>query len=161
MVKEVDDPKHLSVFLSRNGTTRKDVTERLRKARKHVNTLHHFWRHTGLPLHWKLRTYNAVFVPMIVYSMESATLTQPDLHRIEAFHSQSLRKMHRVPATILHQSSCTRPTRHFQSTATRAILTATLHTPHPQGTTHVVWSCFESTGKVFGKELLFHKIYSL
>ena len=82
MVKEVDDPKHLSVFLSRNGTTRKDVTERLRKARKHVNTLHHFWRHTGLPLHWKLRTYNAVFVPMIVYSMESAAFTQPDLHRI-------------------------------------------------------------------------------
>ena len=43
---------------------------RLRKARKHFGTLHHFWRHAGLPMYWKLRSYNAVFVPMIVYCME-------------------------------------------------------------------------------------------
>ena len=55
-----------------------------------------FWRHTGLPLHWKLRIYNPVFVPMIAYGMESAALTTQDLHRIEAFPAQSLRKMHRI-----------------------------------------------------------------
>ena len=42
MVKEVDHAKYLGIFLSRNGTTRKDVTECLRKARKHLNTLRHF-----------------------------------------------------------------------------------------------------------------------
>ena len=99
-VKEVRHAKYLGVYLSRNGTTRKDVTERLCKARKHFNTLHHFWKHTGFPLQWKLRIYNAVFVPMIEYGMESAALTQPDLHRIEAFHSRSPPKMHRVPATF-------------------------------------------------------------
>ena len=31
--------------------------------------------------------------------MESAALTNQDLHRIEAFHSQSLRKMPRIPST--------------------------------------------------------------
>ena len=94
-VKEVTHAKYLGVHLSRNGTTRKHVTERLRKARKHFNTLHHFWRHTGLPPQWKLRIYNAAFVPMIVYGMESAALTQ-----LDAFHSQSLRKIHRERATL-------------------------------------------------------------
>ena len=37
---------------------------------------------------------------MIMYGMESAALTQPDIYRIEAFHSQSFRKMHRVFATF-------------------------------------------------------------
>ena len=50
-VREVERAKFLGIFLSRNGTTRKDVTERLRKARKHFNTLRHVWRHTGFPLH--------------------------------------------------------------------------------------------------------------
>ena len=76
-----------------------NLMERLRKASKHFGTLHHFWRHTGLPLHWKLRIYNAAFVPMTVYGMESAALTSQDLHRIEPFRAQSLRKMHRIPST--------------------------------------------------------------
>ena len=84
MVKEVDHAKYLRVILSRNGSSKKDVTERLCKARKHLGTLHHFWRHTGLP---------------IVYGMESAALTSRDLHRIEAFHAQSINKMHRIPST--------------------------------------------------------------
>ena len=74
--------------------------ERVAKARKHFNTLHHFWRHSGLPVHWKLRIYNAVFIPMLTHGMESASLSQHDLHRLEAFHSKALRKMHRIPATF-------------------------------------------------------------
>ena len=45
-IKEVERAKYLGVMLSRNGSCRKDVTERLAKARKHFNTLHHFWRRT-------------------------------------------------------------------------------------------------------------------
>ena len=100
MVKETEHAKYLGVILSRNGTARKDVNERLAKARKHFSTLHHFWRHSGLPVHWKLRIYNAVFIPMLTYGMESASLSQHDLHRLEAFHSKALRKMHRIPATF-------------------------------------------------------------
>ena len=56
-------------------------------------------KQSGLPIHWKLRIYNAVSVPMIVYGMESAAPASQDLHRIEAFRAQSLRKMHRTPST--------------------------------------------------------------
>ena len=89
MVKEVEHAKYVGVMLSRNGAARKDVTERL-----HFKTMHHCWRHTGPPLHWKVRIHNAVFVPMITFGMDSAAFTHPDLHRIEAFRAQCLRKMH-------------------------------------------------------------------
>ena len=100
MVKETAHAKYFGVILSSSGTARKDVNERLAKARKHFSTLHHFWRHSGLPAHWKLRIYNAVFIPMLTYGLESASLSQHDLHRLEAFHSKALRKMHRIPATF-------------------------------------------------------------
>ena len=48
----------------------------------------------------KLRIYNAAFIPMLTYGMESASLSQRDLHRLEAFHSKALRKMRRMPATF-------------------------------------------------------------
>ena len=48
----------------------------------------------------ELRIYNAVFIPMLTYGMESASLSQHDLHTLEAFHSKALRKMHRIPATF-------------------------------------------------------------
>ena len=130
-IKEVEHAKYLGVVLSRNGSCRKDVTERLAKARKHFNTLHLFWRHTGLPLHWKLRIYNAVFVPMLVYGMESTALTQADLHRLESFHSKALRKMHRIPATfytkVLDSSQPTTSNQQLRQHASQPPLTHYIH----------------------------------
>ena len=130
-IKEVEHAKYLGVMLSRNGSCRKDVTERLAKARKHFNTLHHFWRHTGLPIHWKLRIYNAVFAPMLVYGMVSAALTQADLHRLESFHSKALRKMRRVPATfytkVLDSSQPTISNQQLRQQASQPPLTHYIH----------------------------------
>ena len=130
-------------------------------ARKHFNTLHHFRKHTGLPLHWKLRISNAVLVPMVVYGMASAALTPPDLHRTEAFHSLSLRKMHRISArfetNVLAPDQPTTSNQQLREQSSHP----TIRTSHPQSTAKVVWSCFESIGELFSKELLFHEIFSL
>ena len=96
-----------------------DVTTRLAKARKHFMTLHTFWKHTGLSTAWKLRIYNAVFVPRIACGMESAALTTADLHRLEAFHSQSLRKIQRLKATFYTNVFTDNP--HAQTEAVRAL----------------------------------------
>ena len=85
--------KYLGVTLSSNGSSHKDIATRLAKARKHFHTLHQFWRNTDLTLKWKLRIYNAVFIPLVTYGLESAALTKGDYHRLEAFHSQCLRKI--------------------------------------------------------------------
>ena len=85
--------KYLGVTISSDGSSHKDVLTRVAKARKHFNSLHQFWRNTDLTLKWKLRIYNAVFIPLVTYGLESAALTKGDLNRLEAFHSQSLRKI--------------------------------------------------------------------
>ncbi|CAE7374522.1 jockey\pol [Symbiodinium natans] len=85
--------KYLGITISSDGSSHKDVLTRVAKARKHFNSLHQFWRNTDLTLKWKLRIYNAVFIPLVTYGLESAALTKGDLNRLEAFHSQSLRKI--------------------------------------------------------------------
>ena len=85
--------KYLGVTLSSDGSSHRDVLTRLAKARKHFNSLHQFWRNTDLTLKWKIRIYNAVFIPLVTYGLESAALTKGDFDRLEAFHSQSLRKI--------------------------------------------------------------------
>ncbi|CAE7861948.1 ODA1, partial [Symbiodinium sp. KB8] len=67
--------KYLGVTLSSDGSTNKDITTRLVKARKHFYALHQFWGNTDLTLKWKLRIYNAVFIPLVTYGLESAALT--------------------------------------------------------------------------------------
>ena len=135
-----------------------DVTTRLAKARKHFMTLHTFWKHTGLSTAWKLRIYNAVFVPRIACGMESAALTTADLHRLEAFHSQSLRKIQRIKASFYTKVLTDNPTHKPSGTRESALCRPTpRHTPHSQGTVKVVWSRFESNFEQPGKELRFYE----
>ena len=54
----------------------------------------------GIVKETKVFTMQYLFIPMLTYGMESASLSQHDLHRLEAFHSKVLRKMHRIPATF-------------------------------------------------------------
>ena len=144
MVKEAEQAKYLGVMLSRNESNRKDVTERLGKARKHFGPLHHF-----------CRTQVAVLDPMMDYGMESASLTSQDLHR-RSFPRPEIQENAPHPFYVLHRSHCTQHAHGHQPTTEGANLTAPTHTLHPPGRTQAVWTRFESTGAVFRKELLFH-----
>ncbi|CAE7214369.1 unnamed protein product, partial [Symbiodinium natans] len=103
-------------------------------ARKHFNSLHQFWRNTDLTLKWKLRIYNAVFIPLVTYGLESAALTKGDLNRLEAFHSQSLRK-------ILH----------FKSTYYTEVLNPTARTYTNQEVVWLVLALGQAGGEVNGQ----------
>ena len=91
-------------FVSSHGSSHRDVLTRVAKTRKHFNSLHQFWRNTDLTLKWKLRIYNAVFIPLVTYGLESAALTKGDFDRLEAFHSQSLWKI-LLQEHILHRGA--------------------------------------------------------
>ena len=78
--------KYLGVTLSSDGSSHRDVPTRVAKARKHFNSLHQFYRNTDLTLKWKLRIYNAVFIPLVTYGLESAALTKREYDRLGAFH---------------------------------------------------------------------------
>ena len=65
---------------------------------------------------------------MIAYGMQSAALTTADLHRLEAFHSQSLRKIQRIKATFY-----TKVLTAAQTIRNEGVQPPP-HTPHSQGT---------------------------
>ena len=91
--------KYLGVILTPTGSTRQDITQRLARARKQFQALTSFWRHTALSTQWKLRMYNATFIPYLTYAAESASITPQDLNRLEAFRSHSLCKIANLPST--------------------------------------------------------------
>jgi hypothetical protein len=91
--------KYLGVILTPDGSCKADIAQRLARARKHFFALHNFWRHTHLSTQWKIRIYKAVFIPLLCYGMESAALTPAEASKLEAFHSQSLRKITNTPST--------------------------------------------------------------
>ena len=69
--------------------------------------------------------------------MESAALTQPDLHRIETFYSQSLGKMHKIPATfyteVLAPEHPTTTNQQLREQSFRSHLSHTTSTGHNSG----------------------------
>ena len=91
--------KYLGVALRQDCGTHSDIIGRLAKARSGFNKLQKLWKHTDIITHWKLRVCNSTFVPTLTYGMESATITQPQAKRLNAFHSQCLRKTHNIKAT--------------------------------------------------------------
>ena len=125
-------------MLSRNGSSRKDVTERLAKARKHFNTPHHFWRHTGLPLHWKLRIYNAVLCAHAGQwnGVRSPHTGRPSQAGVLPFEGVAEDAPH--PSHLLHEGLGLLTANHFQSTITTTRLTATPHTLHSKLFGHIL-----------------------
>ena len=89
--------------------------------------------------------YNAVFIPMLTYGMESASLSQHDLHRLEAFHSKALRKMRRIPATFY-----TRILEPTQPTTTNQQLRE--QTSQPPLTHHIHRAQLEMFGHILGAQ---------
>ena len=123
--------KYLGVTLSSDGSSHRDVLTRLAKARKHFHSLHQFWRNTDLTLKWKLRIYNAVFIPLVTYGLESAALTKGDFDRLEAFHSQSLRKILHFKSTyyteVLYRTARTYTNQEGRALTSRPPLTHHIH----------------------------------
>jgi len=98
-VKVKTQARYLGVYIRQDCSTHTDVNSRLGKARAAFNKLHLFWRHSNLTVPWKLKVYKATFIPMVTYGMESATLTQPQSNKLNAFHCQCLRKILNHKAT--------------------------------------------------------------
>ena len=60
---------------------------------------------------------------------------------------------------ISDESACSRPSHHLQSATARAFLAATTHTPHPQGTAQVVWSCLQRPENCLERSCCFTKSF--
>ena len=52
-----------------------------------------FWNKTQLSKKWKLRVYDAVITTKLLYGLESASSSNTDKKRLDAFQNKGLRKI--------------------------------------------------------------------
>ena len=86
-------------MVTSDGSNHTDVRARINRGRAGFAKLHKFWRHTDISTAWKQRVFNAVFLPMLTYGMESACLTQASLQSLDAFQAQRMRYIHNIKST--------------------------------------------------------------
>jgi len=92
-IKVVAQAKYLGVILTASGSASKDVEARITKAQAGMNSLAKFWAHSSLTKEWKIRVYKGTFIPMILYGMDTASLTAHNIQRLETFHHRALRRI--------------------------------------------------------------------
>ena len=91
--------KYLGVILRDDCSTFADINARIGKVRAGFKKLQQFWRHTNITQHFKLKIYKATFIPMLTYGLESAAITQSQFNRLNAIHSNCIRKILNIKAT--------------------------------------------------------------
>ena len=129
--------RYLGAILTPNGNCYHDVTARIQKAHKHFKSLQQFWRGLGLSLRWRLRVFHSIFVPMLMFGMETASLTAIDIARLDSTYHTLLRRVHRIPSTyytkILDPTKTTvsnadlDPQSHFIRTLTQRRVSVAFH----------------------------------
>jgi hypothetical protein len=98
-VKQVKAAKYLGAIITDTARVQADLRARLARARTGMDRLSKFWAHTDISIKWKLRIYQAVFIPTVLYGMESAHFTTADLQQLDSFHFQAMRKIYKIKAT--------------------------------------------------------------
>ena len=91
--------KYLGVILRDDCSSLTDINARIGKVRAGFKKLQQFWRHTNITQHFKLKIYKATFIPMLTYGLESAAITQSQFNRLNAVHSNCIRKILGIKAT--------------------------------------------------------------
>ena len=108
-VRVVQHAKYLGVTLNADTSSSTDVINRCWKAREGFKKLSKFWTHASLPTHWKLLVFKQTFLPMLLYGMDSANLTEKDIHRMETLYHRSLRTILGIKSTYYSKKINTNP----------------------------------------------------
>ncbi|CAE8617796.1 unnamed protein product [Polarella glacialis] len=98
-VKQVKAAKYLGAIIIDTARVQADLRARLARARTGMDRLSKIWAHTDINIEWKLRIYQAVFIPTVLYGMESAHFTTADLQQLDSFHFQAMRNIYKIKAT--------------------------------------------------------------
>ena len=70
-----------------------EIRNRLSIALTTTQRLRLFWRHSSVPIKWKLQVYNAVVTAQLTYGMNVIYLTDSLINKLDAFQLRGLRAM--------------------------------------------------------------------
>ena len=103
-----DRAPYLGTNMSAKGNPHFELSTRIISTTATLNKLGLFWKKAPVSITWKLRVHDAVIISKLLYGLESASLTNAEYERFDAFQIKALRKMlgitHPIPLTRKQRS---------------------------------------------------------
>ena len=84
---------YLGTNLSAKGNPHFEIGTRITNTTTTLNKLNMFWKRAPVSTIWKLRVHDAVIPSKLLHGLESASLTNAEYERLDAFRINVLRKM--------------------------------------------------------------------
>ena len=88
-----DRAPYLGTNMSAKGNPHFEISTRIAATTITLNKLDLFWKKAPVSTTWKLRVHDAIITSKILYGLESASLTNAEYERLDAFQIKALRKM--------------------------------------------------------------------
>ena len=130
--------KNVGSTISNDGTLDREITTRIQKASQAFGRLRiKVLLHKSISLSTKLKVYNAIVLPSLLYGCETWTLYRKHLRKLEQFHTRSLRSIMRIrwQDRVSNQEVLE---------SLRASTTSIETTHGPQSPTTQDWSCYSN-----------------
>ena len=90
-VEVVDNFKYLGMKLTRDGSMKEEINERIGAANRCLYSLISLFKRRSISERTKLRTYNTIIRPILIYGCEAWALTREQEKRLEIFENKILR----------------------------------------------------------------------
>ena len=104
-VGEVTSWPYLGSRISRDAKQGVNLAARLSHATREFDKLVSFWAHAAIPTSLKLRTFKAIFHPMVTYALHYSWLTKSMSSRLDAWQARMLRRVLRIKASMISRVS--------------------------------------------------------
>ena len=104
-VGEVSSWPYLGARISRDARQKDNLSARLAMATKEFDKLVGFWAHAGIQTWLKLRTFKAIFYPMVTYALHYSWLTKSMRMKLDSWQARMLRRVLRIKASMISHVS--------------------------------------------------------
>lgn len=104
-INKAESMGHLGATLQESGKVTKELGRRLGMAWADFRKLLQLWNHVSLPLNQRVRVFNAVIAPQLMYGLSSSWLTVAEKRRLDGFQARCLRRVLRIPSAFISRAS--------------------------------------------------------
>ena len=88
-----DRAPYVGIDMSAKDNPHFEINTKITSTTATLNKLDLFWKKAPVSTTWKLTVHNAVVINKLLYGLESASLTDAEYARLDAFQIKALRKM--------------------------------------------------------------------
>ena len=96
---------YLGISVYADGGMKSELNQKLGNAWADFCKLNRLWKRTALPTAKKIRIFNAVVTPRLMYGLSSAWLNIAEMRRLNGFHCRCLRVLLRIAPSYISRVS--------------------------------------------------------